>query len=475
MADLRDTYYCRYHPLEPATWMNPRTQEYFCSRCVECDELASTPMATGIIDAESLQYLGNSGDAVPFWDQFTHYLVFPLRWQLLLLWVPVWLMAGLMLCQSGSVPWVGAALALSGLSQIAYAVLCVTGDGQPLTQLTRYLTQIKPEILLGLIVAQVAPVAIFIAADRFGSGVLVHLAFVVGVLIMPAMLLSALIEPGTGMLSVQRWTETLNAIGWSYVLLVSYVILMAGLDSIAISLFYHELPDAVALPLIAGIVFYALVVFYRLLGGVLHQFQHRLGYLPDGKSVRKKGRQNLDRTEQTLDMLAKDARFDDLEKYLRQLCKQRPQVTRYQDLLGKLLLEKGDAEHLRQHADQLLDAVARAEDNSRLLFIYQSQQALIKDFKPSSPLVRFVLSQQLTEKSEHEAAARLLVNLHNEHPQFPLLGDAYWLLARLLSEELGQPEMAAQCAMFVYKTFPKHAEREAVEEFLRRWRTGRGE
>lgn len=468
-----NTNYCRYHPLETAVWMHPQSHECYCPRCVDRDEEAEVPSAVSIIGGEPLQYLGSAGDAPLFWDQLNAYLVFPARWQVLMWWVPLLLAAGLLLASDGVTRWVGAGFALIGLSQIAYAVFNVTGDGQPLVRMNSAMMELKLETLLGLLLAQVIPVASLVAASLYTSGIVTHVVFVSMVVLLPALMLAALVEQGSGLMSPQRWLDMINGVGWSYILVVSFLILVAGFNGIAISLFYRELPDRFSLPLLLAVLCYSMIVFYRLLGGVIHQFQHRIGYMPHGKAVRKRSRQILDRSDQTIDMLVKDARFDDLEQYLRQLIKQRPQSQRYQDLLGKLLLEKGDEYALRQHADHLLETVMKAEDNSRLLFLYNSQLALLKEYKPASPGVRFAVAQQLAEKGEHEAAARLLVNMHNEFPQFPSLWEAYWFLARLLAEELAQPDLAAQCAMFVYKTFPKHPEREAVEAFLVGWRQRR--
>lgn len=472
-----NTNYCRYHPLETAVWMHPQSHECYCPRCVDRDEEAEVPTAVSVIGGEPLQYLGSAGDAPLFWEQLNTYLVFPARWQVLMWWVPLLLVAGVLLASDGVTRWVGAGVALLGLSQIAYAVFRVTGDGQPLTVmnggLNSAMMEIKPETLLGLLLAQVIPVALLVAANFYTTGIVTHVIFVSMVVLLPALMLVALVEQGSGLVSPQRWLDMINGVGWSYVLVVSFLVLVAGFNGIAISLFYGELPSSISLPILLAVLCYSMIVFYRMLGGVIHQFQHRIGYMPPGKVARKRTRQSLDRSDQTIDMLVKDARFDDLEHYLRQLIKQRPQAQRYQDLLGKLLLEKGDENALRQHADHMLETVIKADDNSRLLFIYNSQLALLKDYKPASPGVRFAVAQQLAEKGEHEAAARLLVNMHNEFPQYPSLGEAYWFLARLLAEELAQPDLAAQCAMFVYKTFPKHPEREAVEAFLIGWRQRR--
>lgn len=464
------TYFCRYHPMELAVWMHPQTHECYCARCVERDDEAEVPAATSLLGGDALLYLGSAGDAPAFWDQLTHYLGFPARWQVLLWWLPVLLLGAILVAADGVTQWVGGGVTLLLLTQIAFAILTVTGDGQPLHKMKEAILQVKPDTLASLCLAQAVPVVVLIGGLWFADGFLSQLAFVVALTIMPAMILVALAEQLGGLASPQRWVDMINAVGWSYVLIIGFLVLLTGVNAIAFSLFYGELPDSASKPLLLAVASYSLVVFYRLMGGVVHQFQRRIGYFPHGKVQRKRSRAVIDRSDQTLDMLAKDARFADLEQLLRQLIKQRPQSQRYQELLGKLLQERGDAQALRQHADLLLDTVLKSEDTGRLLYVYQAQQALINDYKPTSPSVRYALAQVLAEKGDHEAAARLLVNLHNEHPQYPSLGEAYWLLARLLAEELGQPEMAAQCAMFVYKTFPKHAERDAIEAFLKGWR-----
>lgn len=466
-------HYCRYHPLETAVWMHPQTHECYCPRCVDRDEDAELPAAVSIMGGEPLQYLGSAGDAPVFWDQLNAYMVFPVRWQVLVWWVPLLLVAGALLATEGITRWVGAGVALLGLAQIAYGVFSVTGDGQPLSRMNAMMLEIKPDTLLALLLAQIVPVALLVGASIYTSGFITHVVFVSMVLLQPALILAAFVEQGSGLASPQRWLDMINGVGWSYILVASFLVLVAGFNGIAISLFYGELPDSISLPMLLAVLCYSLIVFYRMLGGVIHQFQRGIGYMPQGKVARKRARQALDRSDQTLDMLVKDARFDDLEQYLRQLIKQRPQSQRYQELLGKLLLEKGDEPALRQHADQLLESVLKAEDTARLLFVYNSQLALLKDYKPMSPAVRYAIAQQLSEKGEHEAAARLLVNMHNEYPQYPSLGEAYWFLARLLAEELTQPDLAAQCAMFVYKTFPKHPDRDAIETFLKGWRQRR--
>lgn len=469
------SYSCRYHPLENAVWMHSQTNDFYCSRCVDRDEDAELPGATSIVGGEPLQYLGSAGDAPLFWNELANYLVFPFRWQILLWWLPLWGLCSALLANGGVAQWVGAGIALAGVSHLGLAILSVTGDGQALERMRTEAMSIKPDALLALLLAQVIPVAALVAVDYYSSGFLNHIVFLGVAVFLPSVMLVAWVEQSGGLTSPQRWLDMINGVGWSYILVVGFFVLVAGVDGIAYSLFYGELPDSLSLPLLLGVLMYSLIVSYRLLGGVVHQFQRGVGFLPQGKPLRKRSRQLVDRGDQTIEMLVKDARFTDLEQYLRQLIKQRPQTSRYQDLLGKLLIEKGDDLALRQHADQMLEALIKNEDTSRLLFVYGSQCALIKDYKPSSPGVRFSLAQLQAAKGEHESAARMLVNMHNEHPQYPGLGDAYWFLAKLLAEELGQPELAAQCAMFVYKTFPKHTEREKIELFLKSWRQRKDE
>lgn len=456
--------------------MHPLTKECFCGRCVERDEDADAPCATNVIGGEPLQYLGSAGDAAPFWDALTTYLAYPFRWQVLIFWLPLLVIAGALLASGGPSLWVGLGVATVGITQLGFAVTTVTGDGQSLDRLQAAVFNLKPEALLAQVLAQSLPLALSVAAAMYATGIVTHLAFLAAVLLLPALMLVALVDQSTGGLLVpQRWLEMIAGVGWSYGLIVGFVVLLAGVNGIAFSLFYGELPDALALPLLLAVLLYSMLVFFRLLGGVVHQFQRGIGFLPAGKPTRRRGRQAVDRTDQMIDMLVKDARFEDLEKYLRQLTKQRAQSPRYQDLLGKLLAEKGDDLALRQHADKLLEALVKSDDLGRLLFVYGNQIAILKDYRPGSPGVRFALAKLLAERGDHEAAARMLINMHNDHPQYPSLGDAYWFLSRLLAEELGQPELAAQCAMFVYKTFPKQAEREAIEQFLKGWKRGLSE
>lgn len=468
------THYCRYHPLELAVWMHPLTQECLCSRCVARDEEAELPTARSVMGADDLHYLGSAGDAPAFWDQLSHYLLFPVRWQILMWWLPVVLAGGFMVATQGMTQWLGAAMTLAALTQIGFGVLVVTGDGQSLDRLAPSILAVKPDTLFALLLAQLMPAALLVGTLLYATGVISHLAFLVALALLPALLLVALVDHNGSLASPQRWLDMINGVGWSYGMIVCFLILLAGVNAIAFSLFYGELPDSASKPVLLMVAAYSLVVFYRLMGGVLHQFQRGIGFFPQGGNPRKRSRVTIDRTDQTLDMLTRDARFQDLEQYLRQLLKQRPQSQRYQELLGKLLLEKGDDQALRQLADQMLDTALKSEDAGRLLFVYKSQLALLSDYKPVLPGVRYALARALSEDGDHEGAARLLVNLHNDHPQFPALGDAYWWLACLLAEELGQPDMAAQCAMYVYKTFPKHAERDAIEQFLKGWRQRSG-
>jgi hypothetical protein len=87
---------------------------------------------------------------------------------------------------------------------------------------------------------------------------------------------------------------------------------------------------------------------------------------------------------------------------------------------------------------------------------------------PASPSLRLALARGIHEQ-EPKVAVGLLKDLHDRHPDFSELGDAYLLLAKILAEQFGLAGKAEQYLRFVESQCRDAKLRKQVADYRAAW------
>ena len=95
-----------------------------------------------------------------------------------------------------------------------------------------------------------------------------------------------------------------------------------------------------------------------------------------------------------------------------------------------------------------LDVLIRADAWSEALALVARQRKRDPQWLPGAPVLRLALAEGIYER-EPKLAVGLLKDLHDKHPDFADLGEAYLLLAKVLAEQFGLAGKAEQYLRFV--------------------------
>lgn len=92
-------------------------------------------------------------------------------------------------------------------------------------------------------------------------------------------------------------------------------------------------------------------------------------------------------------------------------------------------------------------------------------QSRLPEFKLTDTQTALDIARLLKLQGEYRAAVRLFKNLHKTHPKESLLPEAYFLVANILFEHLGDDQNALAIAQFILNKYPHCSHAPKVERF----------
>ncbi len=105
---------------------------------------------------------------------------------------------------------------------------------------------------------------------------------------------------------------------------------------------------------------------------------------------------------------------------------------------------------------------------SEALVLLSREREITPGWLPASPSLRLALARGIHEQAPKMAVA-LLKDLHDRHPDFSELGDAYLLLAKILAEQFGLAGKAEQYLRFVESQCRDAKLRKQVADYRAAW------
>ncbi|EKF75759.1 hypothetical protein A11A3_02782 [Alcanivorax hongdengensis A-11-3] len=383
----------------------------------------------------------------PLWQQLDRYLRFPFSPQWLpvaLIWAglaallpPLWISVAVVLL--GGLPAMGigsAVLAERGRERSSRSRRATTSGWRALTPLSRWRTA----LFQGL------PVLVVLA----GSGVLlltvsVSAGLLVGgllLLLVPAIWLAVEVEgagpgayaamPGL-LLSASRdglVAALFASLGW---------MLCVALISVAMDL----LPMPAVQALAAGLAGCWWLALSALCGDLLARHGRRWGY--QGAAV-PRATEPLDQRRERVQLAA--GAFDRVLIGVSKTLKGKKATLADWQQHDRLLAVLGREDERRRRREDYLDVLIGAEAWQEALALLARQRREEPQWLPGSAGLRLALARGVAD-SAPKVAVQLLKDLHEQHPGFDGVGEAYLLLAQILAEQFGLAGKAEQYLRFV--------------------------
>ena len=430
--------YCKYHPGAEALWYCSHDGLYLCQQCVDGRN-------DSLIEARCLlcnQELESSeqGQGGPLWRQLDRYLRYPFAPVLLPLLVLWALLASLVPPLPVMVP----VVLLAGLPTWD----CLTDMAGWRAALLQALPALLVMVPAGFVLLMVSvPVGLLIGA--------------VGLLLVPAFWLAIQAqgsEPGsyaaalTYIFSAPRdyaVAALLASVGW-----------LLGVALVAVAV------DVMPLPLAQGLAGALAAVWWLALACLCGDILARHGRLWGLDQGGKKVTTSLEERRQRVQLCA--GRFDKVLLSTAKTLKSKKATVGDWQRYDRLLDITGRHDERRSAAPTYLEMLVVSGAWTEALALLARQRDVEPTWLPASPSLRLALARGIHEQ-EPKIAVGLLKDLHDRHPDFSELGDAYLLLAKILAEQFGLAGKAEQYLRFVESQCRDAKLRKQVADYRAAW------
>jgi tetratricopeptide (TPR) repeat protein len=456
---------CSFHPVKAAHFHCPKCSAAYCGLCVSRREAPkygkmSVAYFCPICNIPA-EHMGIGNIIEPFWARLPKFFTYPLQFQSFLFV----LIAAILAAFFGN-SFIAQLLFFVISTKYAYAVLNTTAQGSvkppelSIDLFNQDVLKVFKQYALFAIIA-VATSFIFGAAGPVGG--FIFLAIIL--LYAPTMLMVLVASNSIfAALNPMVFIPIVNRIGWRYLLMYLFIILLYGAPAVA----FHYMPLALPQYIQAFLYFffnlYYTLIIYHLLGYVLLQYHEEIGFDVNyeyflEKSVPQADKHHADPKQKLLSeisVLIKNGRYDDA--LARIVLETKNQFTDDIELSEKylsLLQMAQKTAELQEHGAAHLTMLVRLGKKAKAITLYNELYGNGSDLKPPGP-AQLQIANWLRDRGEYPKARECYVKFIQTNKGHPQLPEAYFSLARILHENSGNTPKAIEIVTGLLKTYPHH-------------------
>lgn len=439
--------YCKYHPLEAATYSCSICGINQCDDCIDESAISRRILYRCFICGNETESLGETYKVEPFWRQLQPCFRYPLNASTITLIIGVSILSAIVFY----LPFPFSILfylALVG-SLLKYGLSCLTntakGDFQAPDVQQAYSGGLGTAgsfiFMIILIMA-----GIYGANQLFGAALanIISFIFLVG---FPAILIIyGLTEDVFEAVNPAKMLQLMITIGLPYGLLLAFIFIMLGSVSVINQLIGSEFSilSAILQSLVSN---YYLIVMFHIMGYLIFQYQGKLGF-----SARSDDASRPQKTEQELlnakiKVILKEGDYQQVNLLYKNAIKQyQNDKNLYQEYFEFLLATKNQQEISLFAANYL--GLLMQTNRPQVCTVYKQVLALNPQYLPDTAELRLALAKVCWEAGEPKLAAKLIKDIHKIFPDFYHLDEAYELLAECFDDLPNMQEKAQKCRAF---------------------------
>lgn len=443
--------YCKYHPLNPAVYFCDYCNINCCECCINDGVGKTSPCCFNCNRA--VDSYGINFSAVPFWRRLEESFRYPINPNTLMLMGVLSVLMALVSFFAELAVWVWIIyVALLGV-QLKYCFECLekTASGD----------QSAPDIyaalsgglilIVKLIMTMIALFAGLSLLNHFLGAIVAGLAGVIMVIGIPAMLINyALNEDILEAINPIKMLGLITGIGLPYGLLIGFVVVMMGSVSVVNELLGQNL-SFVSLALQSFVSSYYMVVVFHIMGYMIFQYQHQLGFVLDGvthsPTMNKRNAQQLYHAH--IDIVIKEGRYDEAYTLLSEATARFPSDISLYNKLFDLIYYSSNRNMLARFGLGYLRALMSSGQPDKLYTSYKKIIKLDPKFDPEGIELRHRLAIACHSMGDSLSVVTLLNGLMGKAPNYTHLYDAYVLLAQALENIPGMEANAEQCRILL--------------------------
>lgn len=254
-------------------------------------------------------------------------------------------------------------------------------------------------------------------------------------------------------------------IGWSYVVLYLFVLLMASSRSTVNELIWSVLEPRFALPITTVIGIYFLVITFHLLGYVVFQFHEVLGGNKPAAIANSKDAAEALRFaefERFLDEGNVDAAIAELEGMIANA----PKDLDFHRKLHTLLATEQRGQQMVKHNRSYLPLLLEADQSRQAVQCVETTLLLEPDYQPRQAECHEPLIRALREANKPRLAVKMGDRFHQRFRNHPAVPGVHLSMARILCEDLQRDDLASRLLRYTVKRFPNHPLAPEITQYL---------
>ncbi len=479
------TQYCHQHPTRPAHWHCAKCNMDYCAACaVKREKSASHGGDVMHLCPKCMvtaQWIAAANLIEPFWKRLPKFFSYPFSLRPVSL-ILVLTIITLFFSGQGAINSLMRTIIWGVLLKYAYAVLKRTAQGNLIPPgidaktLSEDFTQVFKQLGLFFTIG----FAFFIIAQQMGIWV-GALFLIVAILSIPAMII--ILVTTDSLLNAINPILFINLalrIGWGYLLMYFFLILLASAPAILAQHAFSFLPETLTFFIFTLAQNYYTIISYHLMGYVILQYHQEIGYSVHFEDFRFDGEPSAKQQEEKkesrildqVNFLMKDGNHDEALVLMRQE-KERNGLddAELSEYYYKLLKMKNLTEELMPHAKDHLELLIRGNHKEQSCQVYAESMSLDAQFSPT-PSALFKLGGWFNENGKSREAIGVFNRLLKSYPDDPLIPKALFRAAQIYNDRLMNPEKAEKILQGLLKKYPGHDFAPQIEKYLQQIKPG---
>lgn len=436
-------HYCYHHPDTAASHYCPSCQEYRCDTCSnEVTAFESRCFKCG----HELTSIGTGYAADPFWRRLDAMFRYAFNAEVMIFIGVISVLISVL----SMVPSLFAfifILILTG-TFIKYCFVCLQstalGNMQPPSITESYqegLTALFRLILVFVLIGGMSALSFAILGLNLGA--LFSVLLLAG---LPAAIINlAMTDSVLAAVNPVRIFSLMMSIGFAYGILLAFILIMSSSVVILQAIIGDNL-SLVGVILQSFVSYFYGVVMFHMMGYMIFQYQHKLGFVARDDDYQRKIRSDLAKQQAHINMLLREGDFVAVNQQYDNNIKTSPNNLSLLSQYVDFLLKTKQGEQLSSVADKYLTALQYQQRAEQMPLLFKRVRQVISDYKPATPELRMAVAEQLSNLGEHQLALGLLNGLHKDFAHHDKVPQAYQLGAKIFAK-MGQTDNAKKLLM----------------------------
>ncbi|QKT03914.1 hypothetical protein HUS23_08835 [Ectothiorhodospiraceae bacterium 2226] len=468
--------YCKYHRDVPGRHRCGRCGIVYCRQCVTGD--AAEPRCPVCTDA--LASLGIGNTIQPFWQRLPRIFAYPATPGVLGYLAVLSLISIFM-----GLPLVGLVVALAvtyAILKYGYVILESTAQGNltPEHVTLKHLDSgnhlpLKQIGVFAVMIMAVVAIAHFVPPLALPAWLFFLLAIPASVIVL------ATTESFVEAINPLRLAAVMHQIGWSYLVLYAFLILLSVSSGVAQEILANAIPVWLFLMVGTFVGGYFMLIMFHLMGYVVYQYHEQLGYegvrefeaepagagaAPSTPAASPAAAPSPSAALlQAVDILLAEGKTAEAKQRLAAEVR-RSNEPALHARYHKLLLTLGDKDALAKHARRYVALLMQRKERAKAVDVYAAVARRVPGFAVEDPQATFALGTAAAELGRPDVALRALSGYAGRFPDSEHIPAAYFLAAKLLCEHKNDCRQARQILRSLAGRFPGHAMAEQFRQYL---------